>query len=118
MIMLPTVVRNLFGGPATLMYPVKPRVPVTRARGQITLNESLCNGCGTCARRCPAVAIDVVKDTKEWIFHPDRCIVCEVCADACPKDAIEVLPKWRTPFYGKETIVYHSKAAKDKGEGA
>ena len=33
MSMLSTVCRNLFGGPSTLMYPVKPREPYARARG-------------------------------------------------------------------------------------
>lgn len=118
MIMLPTVVRNLFGGPATRMYPVTVREPFARARGHIVLNEDLCNQCGTCARRCPANALDLNKEKKEWILYPDRCIICEVCAEACPKDAINVLPKWRAPFYTREPIVFHSKAVKEKGESA
>ncbi len=116
MIMLPTVVRNLFGGPATRMYPVTTREPFARARGHVEFNEDLCNQCGTCARRCPAIAIDLDKDKKEWILHPDRCIICEVCAEVCPKDAITIAPQWRAPFYKREAIIYHSKAVKEKGE--
>jgi formate hydrogenlyase subunit 6/NADH:ubiquinone oxidoreductase subunit I len=118
MSMLSTVVSNLFGGPATLMYPVKPREPYARTRGQIALNESLCDGCGNCARRCPAVAIEIVKEKKQWILYPDRCIICEVCADACNRNAIEVLPKWRTPFYKREQIVFQSKGGKEVKEKA
>jgi ech hydrogenase subunit F len=113
MIMLPTVVRNLFGGPATLMYPVKPREPVAGVRGHIEFNED-CNQCGNCARRCPAAAIELDKAKKEWILYPDRCIVCAVCAEVCPRDAISVIPKWRTPFYTRERIVMHSKSVKEK----
>jgi ech hydrogenase subunit F len=115
MSMLSTVCRNLFGGPATLMYPVKPREPVARARGHVEFNEALCNQCGTCARRCPAVAIDLNKEKKEWILHPDRCIICEVCAEVCPKDAITIAAKWRAPFTSREAIVMHSRAVKEKG---
>lgn len=121
-LMLPTIVRNLFGGPATRMYPVTAREPFVRARGQITLTEELCDECGNCARRCPAVAIDIVKEKKEWILYPDRCIICEVCAEVCNRDAIQVLPKWGTPFYKREPIVYHAKGGKEvkeqKGECA
>ena len=75
MIMLPTVVRNLFGGPATRMYPVDVRDSFPRARGHVEFNEDLCNQCGNCVRRCPAIAIDLDKENKLWILHPDRCIL-------------------------------------------
>lgn len=118
MLMLPTVVRNLFGGPVTRMYPIAVRETFAGARGHVEFDENLCNQCGNCARRCPAVAIELNKEKKEWILHPDRCIVCEVCAEVCPKSAITIDPKWRAPFYKREPIVLHSKAVKEKGESA
>jgi len=36
-VMLPTVIRNLFGGPATRMYPVQVREPFEGARGHMSL---------------------------------------------------------------------------------
>jgi ech hydrogenase subunit F len=112
--MLPTVIRNLFGGPATRMYPVAVREPFPGARGQVEFNEDLCDMCGLCARRCPAVAIDLDKEKKEWILYPDRCIVCEVCAESCNRDAITIEAKWRAPFYKREPIVKQCKAVREK----
>jgi formate hydrogenlyase subunit 6/NADH:ubiquinone oxidoreductase subunit I len=108
--MLQTVVRNLFGGPATRLYPFKDlREPFDRARGHIEFDENKCILCGNCARRCPAAAIDIDKEKNELIFNPARCIICEVCLEACKKDAINMLPKWRSPFYSKPVEVHHPK---------
>lgn len=120
MLMLPTVVRNLFGGPATRMYPVTVRETFVGARGQIVLDATLCDQCGNCSRRCPSMAIDVDKEKKTWTLWPDRCIICEVCAENCNRKAISVLSKWRTPFYTREPITINTRAAgeliAEKGE--
>ena len=117
-LMLPTVIRNLVEGPATRMYPAADRERFPGARGHIEFNEDLCNQCGLCVRRCPAVAIDLDKEKKEWIFHPDRCIVCASCAEGCNQDAITVEPKWRAPFYVREPIVKQCKAVRVRSTAA
>ncbi len=108
-LMLPTVVRNLLGGPATRLYPFQVREPFSRARGHIVFDDNKCILCGNCARRCPAAAIEINKEKKELIFYPARCIICEVCAEACNKDAITVEAKWRSPFYTKPVEVHQPK---------
>ncbi len=113
-VMLPTVLRNLFGGPATRMYPVTTRVPFENARGQIAFNDDKCMLCGTCALKCPADAISIDKEKKTLSFHPARCIVCEVCVIACPTDAINMAPKWRTPFYQKPLEDHEGRAKKPR----
>ncbi|MDR3304800.1 MAG: 4Fe-4S binding protein, partial [Clostridiales Family XIII bacterium] len=53
------VLRSLFRKPATLMYPVKPRVYTERTRGRIEVDMQACILCGICSRKCPTDAIDV-----------------------------------------------------------
>lgn len=113
-VMLPTVIRNFFGGPATRMYPVQVREPAPGVRGHIEFNDDRCILCGNCARRCPAAAIEINKEKKELIFHPARCIVCNVCVEACNKDAISSFSKWRPPFYTKAVEVHIAKGKKEK----
>ncbi len=108
-LMLPTIVRNLFGGPATRLYPFQVRDSFARARGHVEFDDNKCTLCGNCARRCPAAAIEINKEKKELTFFPARCIICEVCAEACRRDAITVEVKWRSPFYTKPVEVHQPK---------
>jgi ech hydrogenase subunit F len=107
-LMLPTVLKNLFTGYATRLYPTQVREPFENARGQISFNEDKCIMCSVCAQRCPSVAITVDKKKNELTFHPFRCIVCEVCVHVCPSDAIDLIFKWRSPCYDKPVEVYKS----------
>lgn len=108
-VMLPTIVKNLMGGPATRLYPFSVREPFDHARGHITFNDEKCMLCGVCAMRCPADAIDIDKEKRELTFHPARCIVCEVCVTGCTVDAITLESKWRTPFAVKPVEVHLAK---------
>lgn len=109
--MLPTIISNFFSGPATRKYPAVDRVPPEHARGHIVFDDSKCVYCGNCARRCPAVAIEVKVKEKLLYFHPGRCIVCEVCVEACPKNAISLESRWRKPFTAKEVEEHKGKVA-------
>lgn len=121
-LMLPTILKNLFGGPATRMYPIEVREPFEKARGHITFDGDKCILCGACALKCPAVAISTDKEKKELTFYPARCIVCEVCVHVCTTGAINLMYKWRTPFYEKPEEVHQArgkrKGKEDKEKGA
>ncbi len=104
---LPGVLSNLFGGPATRLYPFQKREPFPRARGHIEFDESKCNLCTLCARRCPAAAISVDREGRTYTFWPFRCIICEACVEACPRKAISLKDQWRAPAYAKATQVYN-----------
>lgn len=113
-VMLPTVLHNLFGGPATRMYPVKVREPFAGARGHIEFNDDNCILCGSCARNCPAAAIEIDKEKNQLVFNPARCIICAVCTEVCKKDAVVLVDKWRTAYYSKPMEVHTAKAKKEK----
>ncbi len=106
--MLPTILKNLFTGYATRLYPVQTREPFENARGHVTFNQDKCIMCGACALRCPSVAITVEKKKNILTFYPLRCIVCEVCVHVCPSDAIDLIYKWRRPLDHKPIELYRS----------
>ena len=54
-----------------------------------------CNGCGQCARDCPASAISLREGKPVWA---ERCFQCLRCINACPQQAIQ---------YGKATAGRH-----------
>lgn len=108
-LMLPTVVKNLFGGPATRMYPIQVREPFENARGHVVFDGDKCVLCGICALRCPAEAISINKETKELTFEPARCIVCSLCSESCKSEAVRLEFKWRAPYYKKPVEVHQAK---------
>lgn len=108
-VMLPTILKNFFGGPATRLYPIQVREPFEKARGHIVFDDDKCVLCGVCALRCPADAISIDKEKKELTFEPARCIVCEVCVPGCTTDAITLVNKWRSPFAQKPVEIHQAK---------
>jgi ech hydrogenase subunit F len=116
--MLPTILKNLFTGYATRLYPVQVREPFENARGQVVFLDDKCTMCGVCALRCPSVAITTDKEKNELVFYPLRCIVCEVCVQACPSDAIELICKWRPSFYDKPVELHKSTRLEHLRESA
>lgn len=51
---------------------------------RITIDESKCNACGLCSRKCKAACID---GKEHWIDY-SRCVVCMDCIDTCKHGAI------------------------------
>ena len=48
-----------------------------------------CDGCGTCARACPAKAIDMDEQRRPHV-DVKKCIRCYCCQELCPKTDVEV----------------------------
>jgi NADH-quinone oxidoreductase subunit F len=55
-----------------------------------------CNGCGACAKACPADAITGEKKALH-VIHQGKCISCGACFTVCPSDAIRFFPKVERP---------------------
>lgn len=73
---------------------------------RITIDESKCNRCGLCSRKCKAACID----GKEHRVDYSRCVACMDCIDTCNHGAIGF--RMRTKASEKKT----GKDAKPKAE--
>lgn len=64
---------------------------------RVTINESLCKGCGLCVRACPKKIIELSKTKiNAKGYHPaevvnmEACIGCTSCARTCPDVVIRI----------------------------
>lgn len=88
------ILGNVFGGPATRLYPAKVREPFAGERGRLVIDADQCIYCGMCARKCPAHAITVTRTPeKEWRFERYRCILCGYCVESCPKKCLALVSR-------------------------
>lgn len=57
---------------------------------KITVDESLCTGCGLCASNCPQV-FEIADDNLAHVIT-DKCAECDIkeVAEQCPVNAISV----------------------------
>lgn len=56
----------------------------------IPCNDDTCLFCTLCAKKCPAEAITVDRESKSWSVNEDKCLGCGVCAESCPKHSINL----------------------------
>ena len=98
---------NLFRRPATLMYPVKPRLYFDATRGHISIDFSRCIHCTICAKKCPTDAISVDRPNKVWTIEHLKCIACGSCIDNCQKKCLHMEKTYRAPVdsEGKNELI-------------
>ena len=54
----------------------------------ITIDETLCTGCGACLEICPGSLIRFGGEGRAEILRPERCWGCASCVRACQSQAI------------------------------
>lgn len=96
-----TLFRNLFHGPYTTQYPIKPKANFERTRGSIGIEVEACIFCGMCERRCPTSAIKVDKSRASWSIERFQCIQCSYCSEVCPKKCLKMQNNYTAPAYEK-----------------
>jgi 2-oxoglutarate ferredoxin oxidoreductase subunit delta len=63
-------------------------------RGQVTINDELCKGCGFCIEFCPTDVLEFSVEFNRKGYHPpravnpDACTGCDLCGIYCPDFAI------------------------------
>jgi len=97
-----TIMKSLFGKPATAMYPIIKNEFYPNTRGSLEMaNINDCTFCGICGKRCPAGAIAVSRPDKKWEVDRTRCIVCNFCVQLCPKNCLALQRQYTTPMTDK-----------------
>lgn len=120
--MTSTLIRNLFAGHATRLYPAEKREPFASVRGRLFNNSSLCILCGVCERICPSRCLAVDRDKRTWTYHPFSCVSCGACVDKCPTKSLFMETQYRKPGRTKVTesvfVPEREKEKKTKSEQA
>ena len=72
-------------------------VSKTKRRITITIDETICKGCGLCVSVCPRHAMSLADHINARGFHPaaltdpDSCTGCAQCAIMCPDACIRIV---------------------------
>ena len=67
---------------------------IARARGDVTIIEERCKGCGFCVEYCPREVLELSNRFNRKGYHPPHvhkqgeCINCNLCEMICPEFAI------------------------------
>lgn len=99
--MTKTLFRNLFHGPYTTQYPLRPKENFERTRGKIEIDIDNCIFCSMCERRCPTGAIKVRKPDSAWSIERFSCIQCSYCVEVCPKKCLKMDNQYTAPAHEK-----------------
>jgi ferredoxin len=71
----------------------------------LTIDRTLCTGCGACLDACPSGAISLDQDECVSAIDPALCNECLECLDVCPNDAIQrVESPDLAPAWGGEVV--------------
>jgi ech hydrogenase subunit F len=96
--------RNLFGKPATKMYPTVAPTYTKRTKGQVVCDIKKCILCSICEKRCPTHALAVSKPDETWIIDRFSCIQCLSCVRNCPQKCLSMEPDYAKPATAKSLI--------------
>ncbi|MFH0956830.1 MAG: 4Fe-4S binding protein [Candidatus Aenigmatarchaeota archaeon] len=95
--MTKNLLKNLFSRPATLMYPKTPAKQFPATRGHLENDINRCIFCGSCQRKCPAVAIIVDRAERKWELDVFRCVSCGCCVEVCPVKCLRMDTGYTAP---------------------
>jgi hydrogenase-4 component H len=92
----------------TAQFPFAPLELPADFRGRVVIgDETLCKGCGLCARDCPALALVMERRDREHfrlIHYRDRCAYCGQCADSCPSHLIALSNELVPSTHERDTL--------------
>lgn len=104
--MAKTLTRNLFQGPATVLYPIQKKETYSNTRGRVEITIEDCISCGMCQRSCPTGAIEVQKADVSWSIDRFKCVQCGYCVEVCPKKCLHMNNQYSAPAVKKSREKY------------
>jgi formate hydrogenlyase subunit 6/NADH:ubiquinone oxidoreductase subunit I len=105
------IISSMFKKPATLMYPVIPRIYTPITRGHIEIDIESCILCGICSKKCPTHAIVVERKKKEWAIARLQCIQCNCCVEFCPVKCLSMANTYSPPVTERTMDTFAQAAA-------
>ena len=106
MFMLNTILKNLFTGYATRLYPFKKREPFPDVKGELKIDVEKCTFCTVCQIKCPSQCIQVDRKERQWKVDPFACVYCGICEDVCPANCLYHEGFYRPAVFDKTVDFY------------
>jgi len=102
--LVPALLDAILSKPDTVSYPFTPLELSENYRGKVLIQPENCIGCGLCVRDCPAMALELIRESRtnfQLVHYPTRCTSCGQCQLSCLHDAIyltnQFVPSTATP---------------------
>ena len=104
--LLGEALKRMVTKPVTRKFPKeKPLIP-EGFRGRVEHNKETCTFCMLCAMNCPAAAIAINREKKEWRVDIGKCIYCGRCEDVCPTKpkSVKLGKRYENTDYDRENF--------------
>ena len=105
--LLPELVRTLLDRRMTVHFPFTPLELPSYYRGRVVAQPDLCKGCGLCVRDCPALALELERESRDQfrlIDYPDPCAYCGQCSDDCRHGAIDLVAQYAPAVLQRDAL--------------
>ena len=109
MLMVKTIIKNMFSRYATRLHPYQQRVLPDGFRGRFKFATEKCIMCCACAQKCPTKCLRIEPETGLWSRENMACIYCEVCADSCPTGCITMTNVYGRPLTAPRFLEFQCK---------